>query len=165
MTATEFTKLCSSKGACPEGMAWIKGKSFAKFWKTCERADWMLWIVGRMAGENGWPTHQDIVLVSCLCAETALPIFEKKYPKDDRPRKAIEAARAWAKGDLDIKEVRKARRAAADAAYAAAAAAAAAHAADAAAAYAAAAAAYAYARADALRKMCAIVRENLKVPL
>jgi hypothetical protein len=27
------------------------------------------------------------------CAEYVLPIFEKEYPKDDRPRKAIEAAK------------------------------------------------------------------------
>lgn len=29
------------------------------------------------------------------CAERVLPIFEKTCPKDDRPRKAIEACRAW----------------------------------------------------------------------
>lgn len=144
MNAEQFTKLCRSKGACAEGMAWIKGKSLAEFWQTCDRADWMLWICGRIAGEKGWPTRQDIVLAACLCAETALPIFEKKYPADDRPRKAIEAARLWAKGELSIQEVRKARRAAADADAAA----------DAAAAW-----------SGALRKMADIVRANLKVPL
>ena len=192
MNAEQFTNLCRKHGACRKGLDWIKGKSLAEFWQTCDRADWMLWIVGRMAGEKGWPTRQDIVLVACLCAETALPFFEKKYPKDDRPRNAIETARAWAKGECDIEEVHKARRAAAYAAYAASAAysadaasaadaaadaAAYAYAADAAyAAYAADAAAYAAAyayaayadaaaRAGALRKMAGIVRENLKVPL
>ncbi len=29
------------------------------------------------------------------CAERVLPFFEKEYPKDDRPRKAIEACRTW----------------------------------------------------------------------
>jgi hypothetical protein len=29
------------------------------------------------------------------CAERVLPFFEKAYPKDDRPRKAIEACRTW----------------------------------------------------------------------
>ena len=29
------------------------------------------------------------------CAERVLPFFEKSYPKDDRPRKAIEACRTW----------------------------------------------------------------------
>jgi hypothetical protein len=80
-------------------------------------------------------------------AEDVLPIFEAKYPKDQRPRKAIEAARklgssadaAYAAADA---AAAAAAYAAADAAYAAAAAAAAADAAYAAA-YAAADAAYA----------------------
>ena len=29
------------------------------------------------------------------CAERVLPFFEKAYPQDDRPRKAIEACRIW----------------------------------------------------------------------
>lgn len=29
------------------------------------------------------------------CAERVLPLFEKAYPKDDRPRKAIETCRTW----------------------------------------------------------------------
>jgi hypothetical protein len=29
------------------------------------------------------------------CAERVLPFYEKAYPQDDRPRKAIEACRAW----------------------------------------------------------------------
>ncbi len=29
------------------------------------------------------------------CAERVLPYFEEKYPKDNRPRKAIEALRTW----------------------------------------------------------------------
>ena len=73
-------------------------------------------------------------------AEMVLPIFEAKYPSDDRPRKAIEAARRCADTDT-------ATSAAAYAAYAAAYAAHAAHTADtatAAAAYAARAAHAAY---------------------
>jgi hypothetical protein len=29
------------------------------------------------------------------CAERVLPFFEKEYPEDDRPRRAIEECRAW----------------------------------------------------------------------
>ncbi len=166
MNASEFTAFCKSKSACREGLVWIKGKSLAEFWSTCDRADWMLWLCGRMEGTKGWPTRQQIVLVACICAATSLPIFEKKYPQDDRPRKAIEAARAWANGKASIDDVRKARAAAADAAtdatYAADADAAATYAADAAAATYATDAADA--RASALKSMAKIVRENLTVP-
>jgi len=37
-------------------------------------------------------------------AEEVLPIFEKKYPKDDRPRNAIKAARDFANGKITDKE-------------------------------------------------------------
>ena len=37
------------------------------------------------------------VAFSIFCAKRVLPIFEKKYPLDNRPRKAIEAAEAWLK--------------------------------------------------------------------
>lgn len=35
------------------------------------------------------------VLFAILCAEKRLPVFEKELPDDDRPRKAIEAARRY----------------------------------------------------------------------
>jgi len=156
MNATDLRGLLARLGACNEAVTWSDGKTLADVWQTCDRADWLLWLCGRMAGEDGWPTRQEIVLVACLCAERALKHFEAKYPADDRPRKAIEAARAWAQtagaDAVSLEEVRKARRAAAaaaDAADAYAAAAAAAAYAAAAYAYAAAAAADAYAAAAA----------------
>ena len=39
-------------------------------------------------------------LFAADCAERVLPIFEKAYPNDDRPRKAIEAGRAFARGEI-----------------------------------------------------------------
>lgn len=41
-------------------------------------------------------------------AERVLPYFEEKYPNDDRPRKAVEAARAWVRGETSLSDVRAA---------------------------------------------------------
>jgi hypothetical protein len=57
-------------------------------------------------------------LFAADCAEDVLPIFEREYPDDDRPRKAIEAARAYARGEIDA--AARAAEAAAEAAEAAA---------------------------------------------
>ena len=73
-------------------------------------------------------------LFAVLCAERALPIFEKRYPKDKRPRKCIEVTKRYLDSKATLDELRKARVNAA--AYADAYAAYAAYAADAAAAYA-----------------------------
>jgi len=58
-----------------------------------------------------------IILFAILCAEAVLSVYENKYPTDDRPRKAIEAAREY----LKIKTAASASAAgvAANAAYAA----------------------------------------------
>jgi hypothetical protein len=55
-------------------------------------------------------------LFAADCAERVLPIFEKERPGDDRPRRAIQAARDYANGIIDA----AARDAARDAARAAA---------------------------------------------
>jgi hypothetical protein len=39
--------------------------------------------------------HKVIAVWAADCAERVLPYFEEKYPEDNRPRKAIEACRAW----------------------------------------------------------------------
>jgi dienelactone hydrolase len=57
-----------------------------------------------------------LALWAADCAEHVLSIFEEKHPQDYRPRKAIEAARAWVRGELRC----GAARAAAVAAHAAA---------------------------------------------
>lgn len=47
------------------------------------------------------------------CAEYVLPFFEKAYPKDDRPRKAIETCRTWVRtGEFKMSVIRGASLAA-----------------------------------------------------
>ena len=87
------------------------------------KPDWARWLFTRLMTVN---QRREIAI---FAAEQVLPIFEKKYPDDARPRKAIEAAKAVLASDTPEN-----RKAAVNAAYAAYAAYAAAHAADAAAA-------------------------------
>ena len=55
-------------------------------------------------------------LFACYCARDTLPILEKKYPNDNRPRVAIETAERYANGEATIEELNAARAAASDAA-------------------------------------------------
>jgi hypothetical protein len=41
------------------------------------------------------------------CAEHVLPVFEELNPEDARPRKAIDAVRAWICDEMKVSEVRK----------------------------------------------------------
>jgi len=46
--------------------------------------------------------HKLLAKWAIECAERVLPYFEKACPKDDRPRKAIEAGKAWVRGELRV---------------------------------------------------------------
>ena len=48
---------------------------------------------------DGW-NERTAWMFAADCAEAVLPIFERERPEDDRPRKAIEAARAYARGEI-----------------------------------------------------------------
>jgi hypothetical protein len=52
--------------------------------------------------------HRSLALWAADCAEHVLPYFEEKYPKDARPRRAVEAARSWARGEIRVGEARAA---------------------------------------------------------
>ncbi len=51
-------------------------------------------------------TQKTLALWASDCANRVLSNFEEKHPKDDRPRKAAEAARAWANGEITMMDGR-----------------------------------------------------------
>ena len=82
--------------------------------------------------------HRLLAVWAADCAQHVLHFFEHEQPADDRPRRAIEQARAWARGEITMTQARTAaghamgaarelRGAAREAAYAAGQAAAVAH--------------------------------------
>lgn len=95
-------------------------------------------ITVRRGGTLRDDDHHRLAIWAADCAEHVLHHFEEARPADDRPRLAIELARAWARGEVTMTESRTAaghanaaardlRGAPRDAAYAAGQAAAVAH--------------------------------------
>jgi hypothetical protein len=111
---TAFDELLVSLGACEDAREWAKGKSFADVWNTCERGDWLLWLLAKMKDKPGWATHKQIVSAACDCAELSLKYVEVG---EERPRVAIETARKWVRGEATLEEVKKAARKADRSAY------------------------------------------------
>jgi hypothetical protein len=78
---------------CGNGLAFAKSCKFdfAKIYDTCERGDWLIWLLRKSKTID----QKQYVLLACACAEHTLQIFEKKNPNNKQPRKAIESARKW----------------------------------------------------------------------
>lgn len=56
--------------------------------------------------------HRLLALWAAVCAEHVLGLFEAVRPGDSRPRRAVEAARAWVRGEITMSQARAAAGAA-----------------------------------------------------
>lgn len=66
------------------------------------------YITLRRGGTLTDPDHHLLALWAATCAEHVLDIFESERPDDPRPRRAIEHARAWVRGEVKMMESRAA---------------------------------------------------------
>ena len=93
--------------ACGEALVEArKYPTWQEFWDACEHPDWLLWGWARLNPDNNF------YLTCCDIAEWSLPFYEDVYPDDDRPRKAIEARRAFLRGEITAAELKIAANAA-----------------------------------------------------
>ena len=61
--------------------------------------------------------ERELHLLACKWGEEVLPFFERTYPNNDRPRKAIEAKRLWIEGKISDEDLSIARAAAWESAW------------------------------------------------
>lgn len=102
--------------ACSLGIAFVTEHNligtdeihFIRELVTHGKLEWAVWLLVRRLN------RVNTIKFAVFCARDVLPLFEAKYPNDDRPQKAIEAA------ELCITANTKANRSTADAARAAA---------------------------------------------
>ena len=90
----EFLK---KHNACSEGMKFVKENNLIGLESTdfieklieLKKLQWANWLTVRVLCKI------DNVKYAVYAAEHVIDIFEKEYPDDDRPRKAIKAAKAY----------------------------------------------------------------------
>jgi hypothetical protein len=64
-------------------------------------------ITVRRGGTLSDRDHYLLAIWAADCAQHVLHYFEQAQPGDDRPRRAIELARAWARGEIPMKEAHR----------------------------------------------------------
>jgi len=104
---THWSDYFRNLGACEKAL--VEAQQYAtaqEFWDACEHPDWMLWGWARLNPDNNF------YLACCDIAEWSLSFYEDVYPDDDRPRKAIEARRAFLRGEITAAELKIAANAA-----------------------------------------------------
>ena len=107
------------KSACNSGVKWFLDQKETNGFKVVEKLikenklDWANWAIVRIMSYNQYVSY------AVFAAEEVVDLYEKRYPGDNRPRKAIEAAKKCIENPTE--ENKKAAAVDAAAAYAAAA--------------------------------------------
>jgi hypothetical protein len=65
-------------------------------------------ITVRRGGTLSDADHHLLAIWAAACAQHVLHLFEEVQPDDDRPRRAIELARAWSRGEVTMAQSRAA---------------------------------------------------------
>jgi len=65
-------------------------------------------ITVRRGGTLQDADHHLLAIWAADCAQHVLHLFEKMQPNDERPRRAIELARSWARGEVTMSQSRTA---------------------------------------------------------
>lgn len=79
---------------CQEALDWLETQdAWEAAWQNCKRGDWMLWLLGYLAGPPESKGRKTL----------ALP-----YAQGPEALEAIEIGEKWARGEVSIKEVRRA---------------------------------------------------------
>jgi hypothetical protein len=74
----------------------------AEDWTRLTDVSWMFWLVRK------YGVHLDdskLRHYAADCAEDVLSIFESEFPDDDRPRRAIQAARDFSDAKISVQEL------------------------------------------------------------
>jgi hypothetical protein len=111
----KFAEYLQKTEVCYEALAWVGEKDFPTAWRKCKRGDWMLWFAQKAKLCNS----RKLTLMKARCAELVRP-----HMRDERSLAALDAAFAYAAGQMKARELAKyaadAKAVAADAAFAAA---------------------------------------------
>jgi len=77
---------------------WHENPDEQTAWEKCPRGDWMLDLLARCTPRQG---RRQLFGAKAACARLALPLYECLCPDKLGPRRAIMAAEAYARGELN----------------------------------------------------------------
>ena len=105
MNALQFAEYLKSIDACDPACKWQEGKDLETVWNTCERGDWMIWLLVNSENEV---TDRELRLIAVKCARQVQHLM-----KDERSINALDVAERFANGEATQEELTAARDAAA----------------------------------------------------
>jgi len=95
--------------SCRDARRYVGDKTFQEAWETTKRADWMMWLLGRMSDTKGWPPITAVVdCVAYLLKEVGYK-EPFNYSSLDGFQGVAYLACEWCYGRVGIEKIRLTR--------------------------------------------------------
>ncbi len=111
-TEPDLASVLKSLGACKGSVEWAQryGTDRLRAWQECPRADWLLWLLGRLNQGGPWSDLRK-PLVAC-CLDVAATV-QHLWPQQHRASMAdaVAVLRRWTNGQATTAEAQQARTA------------------------------------------------------
>jgi hypothetical protein len=98
-----FKKYLKDLDACKHAIKWVGDQTAQEAWETCERSDWMLWLLDQIEYGN----EKTLRLMACEFVRSICHLL-----KDKRSKQAVIIAEKYAHGKATDKELQAAWNAA-----------------------------------------------------
>jgi len=105
MNKEEILVLLEEFKVCSAAIKWVESSSYntvEEFWLNCERVDWMIWVLTKMAGKKGYPSHQNILKCLYECTKEAIDCIPYS---DDLIDYHFRTIKQWMGGNATDKEL------------------------------------------------------------
>jgi len=86
-----------SINACSDAIKWAEGKDLKTAWETCQRGDWMIWLLINTDNET---TDRELRLIAVKCAREVQHLMT-----DPRSINALNVAERFANGEATENEL------------------------------------------------------------
>src|SRR5271170_4544845 len=101
-----LVNVLKSLRACGPAVDWSEsyGSDYEKAWKECERGDFLVWILAKLAGDD--PRSPERRKLSPVFVQNAMESHArlecKGFKVDERAKKALVTVAAWGRGDASV---------------------------------------------------------------
>jgi len=82
---------------CDGALEWLASNTLANQWPLCKKSDWLLWLLGQMAGDSQWPTRVEVCELLCDCIDLVL----QNLPETDtQSATTLTRIQSWCDGSI-----------------------------------------------------------------
>jgi hypothetical protein len=100
-----FQEQLIEMNAVSGAITWASGKTLQEFWEKCPYGHWLIFLLEKMEGKEGWLNKKEIMSLCCPGAKKILYNENIIVNDEEKCKKALEARENYINGNISLQEM------------------------------------------------------------